>query len=112
MPQPDRRMLTLLERLFEIPPAALDVVLSRSADIITEPTPCEKVDVLLHELDSHCLVAIGTAHTELAQLQKSLGLDRLPIANLRSAARSGWLGARRSSAELASASRDRDDPAE
>ncbi len=64
-------MLTLLERLFEIPPAALDVVLSRSADIITEPTQCEKVDVLLHELDSHCLVAIGTAHTELAQLQKA-----------------------------------------
>ncbi|HTU63508.1 MAG TPA: GAF domain-containing protein, partial [Polyangiales bacterium] len=81
MPQSERSMLTLLERLFEIPPSALDVVLSRSADNIAEATRCEKVDVFLHEPDSHCLVAIGTAHTELAQLQKSLGLDRLPIAN-------------------------------
>jgi signal transduction histidine kinase len=81
MPQHDRRMLTLLERLFEIPSSALDVVLSRGADFIAEATECEKVDVFLHELDSNCLVAVGTAHTEMAQVQKSLGLDRLPIAN-------------------------------
>lgn len=77
----DRRMLTLLEGLFEIPPGALDVVLSRGADLIHEATGAEKVDVFLHEPDSHCLVAVGTARTQMAQVQKSLGLDRLPIAN-------------------------------
>lgn len=77
----EKRLLGLLERLFAIPPAALDVVLNRGADLIHEATGCEKVDVFLYEPPSNCLVAIGTAHTKLAQLQKSLGLDRLPVAN-------------------------------
>lgn len=36
---------------------------------------------LLHDASSNTLVAVGTTHTELAQLQRSLGLDRLAIAN-------------------------------
>jgi signal transduction histidine kinase len=81
MLQAERRLLNLLERLFEIPPASLDVVLNRGADLIQTATGCEKVDVFLLDPSTQCLVAIGTAHTELGRMQKSLGLDRLPLAN-------------------------------
>jgi two-component system OmpR family sensor kinase len=81
MIHPERRILDLLERLFALAPAAVDVVLSQSADHIAQVFQCEKVDVFLCDDASHSLVAIGTSHTELAELQKSLGLDRLPLAN-------------------------------
>jgi two-component system OmpR family sensor kinase len=73
--------LSLLERLFEIAPTSLDQVLSRSADVIGQSLGAEKVDAFLHDASSNTLVAIGTSHSELAQLQRSLGLDRLAIAN-------------------------------
>lgn len=81
MTQLDRRVLELLERLFAIAPAALDVVMSQSADHIAQSLQCEKVDAFLREDATQTLVAIGTSRTELAQLQKSLGLHRLPLAN-------------------------------
>jgi signal transduction histidine kinase len=81
MLQHDQRLLALLERLFEIAPMPVDVVLSQCADLIGNVTAAEKVDAFLHDVDSNTLIAVGTAHTPLAQLQKSLGLDRLPIAN-------------------------------
>jgi two-component system, OmpR family, sensor kinase len=74
-------LLSLLERLFETPPTSLDQVLSRSADVIGQSLGAEKVDAFLHDAASNTLVAIGTTHTELAQLQRSLGLDRMAIAN-------------------------------
>ncbi|HEY2732869.1 MAG TPA: GAF domain-containing sensor histidine kinase, partial [Polyangiales bacterium] len=49
--------------------------------LIVEVTACEKVDAFLHDPTANCLVATGTSLTPLAQLQKRLGLDRLPIAN-------------------------------
>jgi K+-sensing histidine kinase KdpD len=77
----ETRMLPLLERLFEIAPMPVDLVLSKSADAISAAFGAEKVDAFLHEVPSNTLVAVGTTRTELAQLQKSLGLDRLPMAN-------------------------------
>lgn len=77
----DGRLLALLGQLFEIAPAAVDAVLSRCADLIGAATGAEKVDAFLYDPASSSLVAVGTSHTELARLQRSLGLDRLPLAN-------------------------------
>ncbi len=77
----ENRQLQLLERLFALPPRQVDLVLSDCADLIGEATGAEKVDGFLHDPTNNSLVAIGTTRTELAQLQKTLGLDRLPIAN-------------------------------
>lgn len=74
-------MLSLLGQLFEIVPAPVDAVLSRCADLIGTATAAEKVDAFLYDPPSSSLVAVGTTHTELARLQRSLGLDRLPVAN-------------------------------
>ncbi|HKP59498.1 MAG TPA: GAF domain-containing sensor histidine kinase [Polyangiales bacterium] len=78
----ERRVLDLLERLFALEPAPVDVVLSQSADHIADALQCEKVDVFLLDEATQTLVAVGTSRTELAQLQKSLGLHRLPLANM------------------------------
>jgi two-component system OmpR family sensor kinase len=77
----ERRLLSILERLFELSPAALDIVLSQSADLIASATQSEKVDAFLHEAESHTLVAVGTSHTALGAKQRSLGLHLLPVAN-------------------------------
>jgi two-component system OmpR family sensor kinase len=76
-----QRMLPLLEGLFEIAPMPVDMVLSKSADLIGEAFSSEKVDAFLHDEQTNSLVAVGTTRTELAHLQKSLGLDRLPMVN-------------------------------
>lgn len=82
----EQRVLQLLERLFALEPAPVDEVLSLSADHIADALRCEKVDVFLLDDTTQTLVAVGTSRTELAQLQKSLGLDRLPLANMDSMA--------------------------
>jgi len=81
MTHSERRVLELLERLMALGPAPLDVVLSQSADHIAQVMQCEKVDAFVLDAHTQSLVAIGTSRTEMAQRQKSLGLDRLPLAN-------------------------------
>ncbi len=41
----------------------------------------DKVDAFLYEAERDTLAAIGSSTQELSRLQKSLGLDRLPLAN-------------------------------
>lgn len=77
----ERRVLDLLERFFTLAPTPMDVVLSQSADHICQALGCEKVDVFLRDERTQTLVAVGASHTELGQLQVSLGLHRLPLAN-------------------------------
>jgi len=77
----ERRLLSILEPLFELGPASIDVVLSQCADLIAAGLESEKVDAFLYEGASDSLVAIGTSHTPLAALQRRLGLNRLAIAN-------------------------------
>jgi two-component system OmpR family sensor kinase len=77
----ERRLLLILERLFELNPVALDIALSQSADLIASATRSEKVDAFLHDAATDTLVAVGTSHTALGAKQRSLGLDRLPLAN-------------------------------
>lgn len=77
----ERRLLSILEPLFELGPAPLDVVLGQCADLIASGLESEKVDAFLYEGASESLVAIGTSHTPLAALQRRLGLNRLALAN-------------------------------
>jgi signal transduction histidine kinase len=78
---PENRLLPLLERLFGIGPASLEVVLSECADLIGTVIESEKVDAFLYEAATESLVAIGTSHTPLAALQRRAGLNRLALAN-------------------------------
>ncbi|MCY1040739.1 hypothetical protein OV208_05335 [Corallococcus sp. bb12-1] len=52
-----------------------------AGQLIPELLRAEKVDVFLTEMSTQCLVVVGTSDTPMARLQKSLGLDRLQLAN-------------------------------
>jgi two-component system OmpR family sensor kinase len=81
MIQAEQRLLPLLERLFEVAPNELDLVLNDCADLIGDAVGAEKVDAFLYDAGTNSLVALGTTRSGLAQLQKGLGLNRLPLAN-------------------------------
>nr|WP_242589164.1 GAF domain-containing sensor histidine kinase [Corallococcus macrosporus] len=64
-----------------LPAAELRPTLDQAGQLISEVLNAEKVDVFLIEHGTQCLVAVGTSQTPMARLQKSLGLDRQPLAN-------------------------------
>ncbi|GMT97530.1 hypothetical protein KH5H1_16490 [Corallococcus caeni] len=73
--------LRALEQLLALPAAELRPTLDTAGQLISELLRAEKVDVFLIEHSTQTLVAVGTSQTPLAHLQKSLGLDRMPLAN-------------------------------
>nr|WP_276519282.1 GAF domain-containing sensor histidine kinase [Corallococcus exiguus] len=64
-----------------MPVAELRPTLDRAGQLVSELLNADKVDVFLFEQSSQSLVAVGTSQTPMAHLQKSLGLDRMPLAN-------------------------------
>ena len=82
MPAPDcEAQLATLERLLGISTASLDVALMHACNEIAGALGADKVDAFLYDGSRDTLVAIGTSTQPLSSLQKSLGLDQLPIAN-------------------------------
>ncbi|AFE10301.1 adaptive-response sensory-kinase [Corallococcus coralloides DSM 2259] len=73
--------LRALEQLLALPAAELRPTLDTAGQLISELLNADKVDVFLFEQRSQSLVAVGTSQTPMAHLQKSLGLDRMPLAN-------------------------------
>ncbi|WP_368738234.1 GAF domain-containing sensor histidine kinase [Corallococcus exiguus] len=73
--------LRALEQLLALPVAELRPTLDRAGQLVSELLNADKVDVFLFEQSSQSLVAVGTSQTPMAHLQKSLGLDRMPLAN-------------------------------
>ncbi|RYZ44275.1 MAG: HAMP domain-containing histidine kinase [Myxococcaceae bacterium] len=73
--------LQALERLLALPAAELQPTLNTVGQLISELLKADKVDVFLIDMSTQCLVAVGTSDTPMARLQKSLGLDRLQLAN-------------------------------
>ncbi|RKG63669.1 GAF domain-containing protein [Corallococcus sp. CA054B] len=73
--------LRALERLLALPAAELRPTLDTAGQLISELLNADKVDVFLFEQSTQTLVAVGTSDTPMARLQKSLGLDRMPLAN-------------------------------
>jgi len=75
------RLLETLEKLLEIPSAELDTALTRACNAVADALHADKVDAFLYNESKHTLVALGTSTQPLSNLQKTLGLDVLPIAN-------------------------------
>ncbi|UQA56225.1 GAF domain-containing sensor histidine kinase [Polyangium aurulentum] len=74
-------LLATLERLLDIPTADLPTALTLACDAVAEATRSDKVDAFLLDPKNSSLVAIGGSNQPLSSLQRSLGLDVLPIAN-------------------------------
>lgn len=73
--------LRALEQLLALPAAELRPTLDTAGQLISELLHADKVDVFLFEQATQSLVAVGTSDTPMARLEKSLGLDRMPLAN-------------------------------
>jgi signal transduction histidine kinase len=73
--------LYTLEKLLELPAAELTATLNRASDLIGSLLRADKVDIFLLEPQTQTLVARGINDTPLSRKQKSLGLDRLQLAN-------------------------------
>ncbi len=65
----------------ELPAAELRSTLDRASHLVVELLRADKVDTFLLEPQTQTLVAIGVSDTPLVRKQKSLGLDRLQLAN-------------------------------
>ncbi len=77
---PDR-LLDLLEQLLKIEAIEFRDVLQQAASLVAQALGSEKVDIFLYEEEIHTLVALGVSNTPLGDLQRSLGMNWLPIAN-------------------------------
>jgi len=78
--QPDRALLTL-QRLLEIPGADLASALVHASNALSDALAADKVDAFLYQESRDSLVAVGVSTQPLSSLEKSLGLDVLPISN-------------------------------
>jgi signal transduction histidine kinase len=74
-------LLGALEKLLELPAAELQPTLDRASNLIGELFRADKVDVFLLEDSTQTLVARGVNDTPMSRKQRSLGLDRLQLAN-------------------------------
>lgn len=75
------RMLQALEELLEIAPTDSQSAMNQVAQCVIELTRADKVDVFLFEPSTTTLVAVGTSDSPMSRKEKSLGLDRLALAN-------------------------------
>lgn len=77
---PDR-LLETLEKLLELPSGDLPTTLSQASDLVAAATSADKVDAFLYDSTRDSLIAVGTSHQPLSALQRTLGLDVLPVSN-------------------------------
>jgi signal transduction histidine kinase len=74
-------LLRALEKLLELPGAELTSTMTQVSDLLNELLQAEKTDVFFLEPASQTLVSLGVSDTPLGRKQKSLGLNRLQLAN-------------------------------
>jgi len=75
------RYLSTLQKLLQIPAANLKTALTHAANAVSEALGADKVDAFLYDDTRDSLVAMGTSTQPLSNLQKTLGLDVLPLSN-------------------------------
>lgn len=75
------RLLTMLERLLELPATEVNATLKQAAQLVAEVLEADKVDIFFHEAADETLVALGTSDTPMGRRQQAIGMDRLPLAN-------------------------------
>jgi signal transduction histidine kinase len=76
-----KMLLEVLERFLELPATDLKQTLSGAADLLASALDADKIDTFLFDPSRNSLVAVGTSHQPLSDLQKRAGLDVLPVAN-------------------------------
>jgi len=77
----EQRLLITLERLLQIEATQVQPALHAAAQLLAEAIRADKVDVFLHDPSIDTMVAVGTSQTEMGYHQRSIGMDRLPVAN-------------------------------
>ena len=75
------RLWSALEKLLELPGAELHATMQSVSQLLAELFEADKVDVFFLEPASQTLVAAGVSDTPMGRKQKSLGLNRLQLAN-------------------------------
>jgi len=69
------------ERFLQLPTSSVERTLSGAADLVASYLGADKVDVFVYDRGRATLIAIGASHQPLTSLQKSAGLDVMPLAN-------------------------------
>ncbi len=70
-----------LEKLLALPAAELQPTMASVGQLLAEFFEADKVDIFFLEPSSQTLVAVGVSDTPMGRKQKSLGLNRLQLAN-------------------------------
>lgn len=80
LPSDSVQAFALLQELLELPSTDPRQCLTAAASSVARFLSCDKTDVFLFEERRTSLVAIGTSQTPLGDLQRSLGLDVMAVA--------------------------------
>ena len=75
------QLWSALEKLLELPAAELQSTMASVSQLLAELFEADKVDIFFLEHSSQTLVAEGVSDTPMGRKQKSLGLNRLQLAN-------------------------------
>lgn len=73
------QLLATLTQLLALPATTVRGAVVAACDCVAEALGADKVDGFLHEAGSDSLVAVGTSDSPMSRLQRSIGLDRLPL---------------------------------
>jgi two-component system OmpR family sensor kinase len=74
-------LLRTLEQLLELSSADLGLALAQASDLVAAALKADKVDMFMYEPARDSLVALGSSHQPLSDLQRRHGLDVLPVSN-------------------------------
>ena len=77
----EERLLTMLERLLELPTNDVNSALNQTTQLVAEVLAADKVEAFLHDAATDALVAPGTSDTLMGGRQHSIGMDRLLLVN-------------------------------
>jgi len=79
--QKAQQLLKTLEWLLSIDDIEVSAVLNQAAQSIAETLSAEKVEVFIHDRESHTLVALGTSDLSIVEGEQAHELHQLPLAN-------------------------------
>jgi len=77
----DARLLAILERLLEIEDLDLPGALGHACDLVGRALSADKSCAFLLDTSIRALVAVGISDTPMGRRERSIGMDRLPLAN-------------------------------
>jgi signal transduction histidine kinase len=75
------RLLTMLERLLELPTNDVNSTLYQTTQLVSEVLAADKVEAFLHDTATDALVAPGTHHIPVEMRQDTTSMDQLLLVN-------------------------------